>query len=70
MAITTIPVACQMSIYVSNDQGTGRILRRYQDVKPTSADADIFSVASNLAQLQSRALVSIQKSITSELIEN
>ena len=70
MAITTIPVACQLNLNVLNDQGAGRIVRRYQDVKPSAADADIYAVASNMAQLQERPLLSVQKTITSELFDD
>ena len=70
MAVTTIPIACQMLVNVSNDLGTGSVARRYQDVKPNAADADIFSVANDLAQLQTRDLVSIQKTVTSEISDS
>lgn len=70
MAITATPIGFQMIINVRNDRGTGSLARKYQDIKPTAADADILSVGQNLAQLQNREFVSIQKTVTYELSED
>ena len=72
MAITAIPVRSDLLIYVRNDLGTGTIQRKYADVKPSAANADVYDVAygpCGLARLQARPVTSVQRTQVVELEE-
>lgn len=70
MAITATPLGSDLVIRVENEAGTGTIARRYQDIKPAAADADVYDVANGvngLAKLQTRVLSSVERVNTSAI---
>lgn len=72
MAVSAIPVKCDLLVYVENDKGTGSIQRKYQDVKPSATDADMYDVANGtngIAQLQTRTVQAVQRVDTFELMD-
>ena len=70
MAVTAIPLSCDLVVQLENDKGTGSIARKYQNVKPSATDADIYDVANGLqglAKLQNRTVNTVQRINTFEL---
>ncbi|QGU00850.1 hypothetical protein SYNTR_2256 [Candidatus Syntrophocurvum alkaliphilum] len=73
MPINATPVTSEMIINLDNGlSATGNVLvraRRYSGVKPDAANEDIYNIASEMAALQERQVINIQRRDITELSE-
>lgn len=67
MAVNTTPLSSNLLILVANDNATGNLTRRFNDLKSDAVDQDVYDVGITLAGLQSRTLSAINRTKVYEI---
>lgn len=72
MAVNNVPQSSQMMIKVQKGLTSAGmpnyVTRKYSSVKASATDADIYAIASGIGGLQSNALVEIERTNISNLV--
>jgi len=67
MAVNTTPLSSNLLILVANDNATGNLTRKFNDLKSDAADQDVYDVGTTLADLQTRTLSAINRTKVYEI---